>query len=289
VRHHLLITCLLGVMTRTSHAETPPPTVPGHPIGCLVHAQGTELEQARAAGFEYFEIGLRDVTALPEPEFERLLARAKALGVPFRMGLNFLPPEIKVVGPSIDRTAQDEYLGRALARGERLGLETILFGSGKSRSFPEGFSREQAFGQLVEFGQRAARAAGKHHLTIMIEALGTGETNTINSVPEAVKLVQAVGHPAFRMAVDFYHLGQTHETPAVLLGAGKVLRHVRIANPAGRAFPMAASEADYAGFFAVLRKIGYRGGIGVEAHSKDFAGEAPRSVAFLRTQAAALR
>jgi D-psicose/D-tagatose/L-ribulose 3-epimerase len=283
-----VIACLLGVMTRTSHADTPPPTVPGYPIGCLVHAQGTELEQAKAAGFEYFEIGLRDVTALPEPEFERLLARARALGLPFRMALNFLPPELAVVGPAVDPAAQDEYLGRALARAERMGLATILFGSGKSRRFPTGFSREQAFRQLVDFGQRAARAAARHHLIVMIEALGTGETNTINSVAEAIRLVRAVGHPAFALAVDFYHLDQTHDRPAVLLGAGKLLRHVRIANPAGRAFPLAAGEADYAGFFAVLGKIGYRGGIGVEAHSKDFAGEAPRSVAFLRAQVAAL-
>jgi sugar phosphate isomerase/epimerase len=254
-----------------------------------VHVKGEEPEQARAAGFEFGEIGLRDVVALSDAEFEQLRNRLRALPLPIRVAINFLPADLLVVGPKVDRKAQDEYLGRALARAERLGIGLVIFASGKSRHFPDGFAREQAFDQLVEFSRRAATAAQKHKLALAVEPLDAPETNTINTVAEAVKLVDEVAHPAFGVAVDYYHLTLAREPPAAILAAGKHLRHVRLANPAGRAFPMAAGEADYAGFFGALRKVGYRGGIGVEAHSTDFAHEAARSVAFLRTQAATLR
>src|SRR5439155_4731714 len=161
--------------------------------------------------------------------------------------------------------------------------------SGKSRRLPDGFPRDKAFAQLVEFSGRAVAAAQKHRLAMAIAPLDAPETNTINTVAEAVKLAQAVHHPAFGVAVDYYHLMLAHEDPRAILEAGKMLRHVRIANPRGRAFPMAAGEADYASFFAALKKIGYHGGIGVEAHTTDFAAEAPRAVDFLRAQAAGLR
>jgi hydroxypyruvate isomerase len=107
-------------------------------------------------------------------------------------------------------------------------------------------------------------------------------------VAEGVELAQAVGHPAFGLVVDYYHLSKAGEDPAVLLQARNRLYHVRIANPTGRAFPRAASEADYAGFFARLKQIAYSGAIGIEARTGTVAADGPTSIALLRTLAADL-
>ena len=162
----------------------------------------------------------------------------------------------------------------------------MVFGSGKSRRFPDGYAPDQAFHQLVEFGRLAAAQARKHDIVIAIEPLGPDETNTINDVAAGMRLVRAVGHPNFQIVVDYYHLTLAREPPAVMLTTRKQLRHVRIANPDGRAFPLDAAEADYAGFFRHLKQIGYRGGIGIEARKGDPATDGARSVAFLRALAA---
>ncbi len=60
------------------------------------------------------------------------------------------------------------------------------------------------------------------------------------------------------------------------------MRHLHMANPVGRAFPLRWEEYDYARFFARLRQIGYAGRMSIEARSADFAAEAPRAIAFLR-------
>jgi sugar phosphate isomerase/epimerase len=256
------------------------------PIGVFVHVTGREVEEAKAAGFDFLEVGLRDVVALPAAELEGLLRRAR--GTRIAAAINFLPADLKVVGPQIDVAAQNAYLGRAFAVAERLGIGTVVFGSGKSRTFPAGFAREEALRQLAEFGRRAAAEARKHRLTIALEPLGTDETNTVNSVREAVDLAKAVGHPSFGIAIDYYHLTLAREDPSVIEAARDRLQHVRIANPAGRAFPLAAGESNYAAFFAALEKIRYRGAIGIEARTGSLPADGPRSAAFLRKMAVKL-
>jgi sugar phosphate isomerase/epimerase len=265
-----------------------PPPVPGHSIGCQVKLTGPDMEQAKAAGFEHAEVSLRDVAALPEAEFEALLARANKVGLPVRAVIGFLPPDLMVVGPKVDKAAQQAYLTRALARAGRLGVTTVVFGSAGSRKIPEGFSRDEAEKQLIDFGRRAGAEAQKHKVVIAVEPLGPEDTNTVNSVPEAVKLIRAVGHPAFKLVVDYYHLRLAKEEPAALLQARGLLQHVRLANPTGRAFPLAPGESDYASFFDVLRRIGYQGAFGVETRTGTLPVEGPRSVAFLRGLVAGL-
>jgi D-psicose/D-tagatose/L-ribulose 3-epimerase len=269
-------------------APTPPPPVKGYPVGCFTRLDPGGLEEVKAAGFEFAEVGLRNAVTLSDADFDQLAARVKALGLPVLAAINFLPPELKVVGPEVDRGKQDEYLGRAFARAQRLGLKVVVFGSGRSRTAPEGFSADEAFRQLVEFSRRAAGLAAKHKLRIGIEPLGKEEAGLIHTVAEGVKLARAVGHPAFGLVVDYYHLSKAGEDPAVLVQARNRLYHVRIANPTGRAFPRAAGEADYAGFFARLKQIGYRGGIGIEARTGTVAADGPTSVALLRTLAGEL-
>jgi sugar phosphate isomerase/epimerase len=162
----------------------------------------------------------------------------------------------------------------------------VVFGSGRSRRAPDGLAPRAAFDQLVDFGKRAAREAARHRITIAIESLGLDETNTITSVQQALDLVQAVGHPSFRLVIDYYHFTLAKEDPAVVLKTGKVLHHVRIANPAGRAFPLDAAESDYATFFRNLRQIGYRGGVGIEARTGSLPQDGPRSATLLRALSA---
>jgi sugar phosphate isomerase/epimerase len=82
--------------------------------------------------------------------------------------------------------------------------------------------------------------------------------------------------------VDFYHLASEHEDPEVIVRARDHIRHLHMANPQGRVFPLEWDEYDYAPFFASLRRIGYDRRISVEAAPRDFAAEAPRAIALLR-------
>ena len=95
--------------------------------------------------------------------------------------------------------------------------------------------------------------------------------------------MKAIGDPNFQLMIDFYHLASEQEDPAIVARApSEHIRHLHMANPQGRVFPLRWDEFDYAPFFANLRKIGYDKRISVEASTKDFAADAPLAIALLR-------
>jgi D-psicose/D-tagatose/L-ribulose 3-epimerase len=238
--------------------------------------------QAKALGFDYAELPVRAFTAMGDEEFARFAERTRAAGLPTPVGNLFLPAEIKVVGPDATPERAVTWARTAFARAKTLGLGIVVFGSGGARKAPDGFAADSAFRQLVALGKLLGPEAERHGVVVAVEPLRREETNTINSVAEGLRWVEAVDHPSFQLMVDFYHLASMKEDPAILRQAGRRIRHVHIANPEGRAFPMAAAEADYASFFSHLRAIGYRGRISVEGRTTDAAADAARALAFLR-------
>ncbi len=240
------------------------------------------LEAAKAAGFDYVELSATEIASLTDDDFAAAAARIKALGLPTPAANLFLPATLKVVGPDVHPEQQMAHVHTALSRLATLGTEIVVFGSGGARRVPDGFPRDQAFQQLVEFSRRAAREARANGITIAIEPLRRQETNIVNTAAEGLDLVNAVDDPNFQLMIDFYHLASEHEDPGIVLKAKDHIRHVHMANPTGRVFPQAWDEFDYAPFFANLRAIGYDRRISVEASTKDLADQGPRAIALLR-------
>ena len=240
------------------------------------------IDAAKAAGFDYLELGTSEIAALSDEEFEHTVTRIKNLGLPVPVVNLFVPSTIRLTGADANESLQEEYVRKAFGRLARLGTQIVVFGSGGARRVPDGFPKEDAVKQLIDFGRRAADIGKVHGITIAIEPLRRQESNIINSAAEGLELVKAVNHPNFQLMIDFYHLASEKEDPGVVIGAKDHLRHLHTANPNGRVFPLNWEEFDYAPFFANLKKIGYDRRISVEAASKDIPGEGARSIALLR-------
>jgi sugar phosphate isomerase/epimerase len=240
------------------------------------------FEAAQAAGFDYVETNASRVAALTEPDFEKLAAQVAQLRIPVAASMSFIPAAIKLTGPEVDPAKQMAYVTGTLGRLRRLGVKVVVLGSGGARRVPDGFSRDEAFSQLVDFCRRIAPVARENGITIAIEPLRRQETNIINTAKEGLALVKAVDRPEIRLLVDYYHLAEEGENADIIAEAGPLLAHTHIANPKGRVFPLSADESPYAGLFSNLCKIGYQGRLSIEASTKDFAAEAPQSLALLR-------
>ena len=240
------------------------------------------FEAAQAAGFDYVETNASKVAALTDEEFEKLVAQVAQLRIPVAAANVFLPGAIKLTGPEVDPARQMAYVTAALGRLKRLGVKVQVLGSGGARRVPDGFSREDAFNQIVDFCRRIAPVARANGITIVVEPLRKQETNIINTAREGLALVRAVDRPEIKLLVDFYHLTEEGESPEIIADAGPLVAHTHIANPAGRVYPLKPEEAAYGGFFANLCKSGYAGRMSVEASTKDFASDAPQSLALLR-------
>jgi D-psicose/D-tagatose/L-ribulose 3-epimerase len=247
----------------------------------------SDLAKAKTAGFDYAEIGIRDFVKLSDEEFAALAAAHDAAALPTSAGFTFLPADLKVVGPAVDRPRVLAYVKKALERSERLGVHIIVFGAPDARRAPDGFSKDEAFTQLVRLGKEIAPLAAKHGITIAAEAICSAQTNMINTTAETMAWVDAVGHPNFQFMVDLYHLVQQGEDPALLRKAHPHIAYAKIANPQGRVFPMPTDSYAYGPYLKVLRELGYQGALGMETPPLDFEKEGPKAIAFLRQEWAA--
>ena len=241
-----------------------------------------DIDAVKAAGFDYMEVRTSEVAALSDADYEKLALRLKELALPVPAAYWFVPAEVKVTGPNVDKARQKDYLQRALDRTSRLGVRLIVFGSSGARQVPEGFDKKEAFAQLVDFGKRAGAAARSRNITIAIEPQRREESNIVNNVGEALAWVEAVNDPNVQLMIDYYHFSVEKEDPAIIPKVKAHLRHLHMANPNQRVMPMDWGEYDYAPFFAALRGIGYDRLIGLEASTKDLKADGPKSVALLR-------
>lgn len=244
------------------------------------------FEAAQAAGFDYVETNASKVAALTNEEFEKLAAQVARLRIPLAASMSFVPAAIKLTGPDVDPARQMAFVTTTLGRLKRLGVKVVVLGSGGARRVPDGFSKDEAFSQLVDFCRRTAPIARENGITIVVEPLRRQETNIINTAREGLALVRAVDRPEIKLLVDYYHLTEEGESPDVISDAGPLLAHAHIANPKGRVFPLDADESPYADFFSNLCKIGYAGRMSIEASTTDFPSQAPLALAMLKNAVA---
>ncbi len=255
--------------------------------GIGICASLADAPALKAAGCDFIEEGVRRflVPDAAESAFEAGLAARGRSPLPVPACNGFIPGTLKAVGPSADHDGIVAYAGTALARAGRAGVKTIVWGSGESRRIPDGFSRARAEEQFRALAARIAPLAARSNVVLALEPLQKSETNFINNLGEGAALVEAVGHPSFRLLADLYHMAREGETPESISRHGRLIRHCHIAEKDKRTPPGTAGD-DFRPFLKALNKIGYRGLMSMECRWENLAREAPGAVAALRGQAA---
>ncbi|HYW95456.1 MAG TPA: sugar phosphate isomerase/epimerase family protein [Bacteroidales bacterium] len=237
------------------------------------------------AGFSYIEEGVQGflVPQLDEKAFEEKLKLAEDAVLPVEACNSFLPGEMKCTGPEAVPDQILKFAETAFRRAKIAGVNTIVFGSSRSRNIPGGFPREKAEEQFAELGKRMADIAGRYNVVISLEPLNTRETNFINSVAEGGELVKIISHPNFRLLADIYHMMVEDESPENLITYGDLLYHTHIAEKEGRMAPGVKGE-DFRPYFEALKKAKYYGRMSIECRWKDQKAEAPVALAAIRKQ-----
>ena len=238
---------------------------------------------AQAAGWDYVEDNAQQLLQGLVPDDQWSAPPAAALPV---LAANVLvPAALKITGPDADPERLERYMATVAGRAGRVGIRTLVFGSGAARAVPAGFDRATADGQVVAFARLAADAAAAHGITVVVEPLNRGECDIVNTVAEADAVAAAVGRPNCGPLLDTYHLWTGGEPLDGLARAAARIRHVHVADRDGRVAPGLSGTADYRPVFAVLRHAGYDATISVEsAPMPDFHATAPRVLAFLKDQ-----
>ena len=194
-------------------------------------------------------------------------------------------------------SADDAVRERTVAVMERLvelcslmGGRYLVHGSPKQRSVPRGETPATACSRARDCFTRAARRAEACAVTYCIEPLSPRETDFINTVADAVALVEEIGSPALQTMIDCSAAGQAEGEPVEALMArwmpGGHIAHVQVNDP-NRRGPGQGAMA----FAPILRTLQnmqslghYRGIVAVEPfdYVPDGIGSAARAIGYLK-------
>jgi sugar phosphate isomerase/epimerase len=247
-----------------------------------VCANPADAAWIKDAGADFIEAGVQGFLK-PMDEAWAPPVDPKALPLPVAAYNGFLPADLKVTGPAVDRERLKVYTRQACRRARQMGSSVIVFGSGGARNIPDGWPREKAEEQLVEAIRIVGPPAQEAGITIVMEPLNRKECNILNTVAEGMGYLRRAKAPAVAMLCDFYHLAVENEPLENLDATRGVLGHIHIAEPVGRIAP-APGLTDYRPFFAKLKTIGYDARISLECGWKNMKTELEPALAFLRTQ-----
>ena len=98
-----------------------------------------------------------------------------------------------------------------------LGGNYQVHGSPKQRSVPSGSSREQALERATACFSKVAVTARDSGVVYCIEPLSTRETDLVNTVAEAVEIVDAIGSPGLKTMIDCSAASQAETEPIDVL------------------------------------------------------------------------
>ena len=182
------------------------------------------------------------------------------------------------------RTA--EVMVRMVELCAAMGGRYLVHGSPKQRSVPPGATRAAALERACECFAGAAQAARAAGVVYCVEPLAKAETDLLNTVAEAVEVVDAIDSPALRTMIDCSAAGQAEAEPVPGLirrwwPSGK-LAHVQVNDPNRRGPGQGAMR--FAPILAALREVGYPGVVAVEPfdYRPDGPGCAARAIGYLR-------
>ncbi len=186
--------------------------------------------------------------------------------------------------PAVRRRTRDMMQGLCDLCAD-LGGRYLVHGSPAQRQLPER-DIHAAKGYALEAFRYAARAAEKAGVIYCIEPLSRRETNFINTVAEAIGVVEGIGSNSFRTMIDCSAAGLAEEQSVADLIAqwmpSGLIAHMQVNDP-NRKGP-GQGEMDFVPIIAALKSHGYAGDIGVEPfiYEPDGPGVAAHSIKFLR-------
>ena len=200
---------------------------------------------------------------ISDSDYAQFLAQFQSLRGRIPIANSFLPPDLKITGPTVDDERLMRYAEVAFRRAADFGTRLIVLGSGGARQLPDGWSEAAGFEQLVQVLEKCAPLAEAHGITLALEPLNRGECNLVNTLLEGAVAVARVNHPNVRLLVDVYHMQHNGESPTDIIKVAPWITHVHLAEKAGRSLPGVNGD-DFRPYLSALKQSGYNGTLALE-------------------------
>ncbi|MBS1834179.1 MAG: sugar phosphate isomerase/epimerase [Acidobacteria bacterium] len=204
-------------------------------------------------------------------------------------GLHVTTPDAAVHRKSWDHVHSMIDLCADLAGNTQTHNGIIVFGSPFQRSTTGGMSREDAVRRFRDGFAECAGHAATAGVTLLVEALPSAQSDVVNTLKEAVEIVDYCNMPSVKTMFDTHNaLDETDPHDQVVDRYFDYIRHVHVNELDGKH----CSRGDY-DFKPLLRKLrdrNYNGWVSLEAFDFSFGSEviAAESLRYLESEIAKL-
>jgi D-psicose/D-tagatose/L-ribulose 3-epimerase len=252
----------------------------------------------RKLGYEGIE--LAPFTLSSSPETLTQADRAGIRNTILKHGLEFVGLHWLLVSPrSLQAVSADKELRNATwryidslidlcgdlkAREEAPGV--MVFGSPKQRSTNGEMTPEQAVEIFTEELGRVAPHAERRNVKILVESLSHDQTDVINTLEEAVMIVDRISSPAVRTMFDSHNASdETAPHPELVRKYFPYLEHIHVNEMDGR--EPGTGNYDFAALLQTLVALNYKNWVSLEVFdfSRDSNEIAARALHHLRNAA----
>ncbi len=164
----------------------------------------------------------------------------------------------RIFGSSAERKALLEYTRRAIAFAVDIGCKNLVFGCPKNRDIRQGEDLDAG----IDFLAQLAEYADQNQVCIAMEANPPiYHTNFINDTASALRLIERISSPGFRLNLDVGTMIENQESIEALRGEVGLIHHVHISEPF---LKYIEKREEHAMLLTLLKQEGYAGYISIE-------------------------
>jgi len=174
-------------------------------------------------------------------------------------GLHFTTPDDQLRQRSVD------YLVKLIDFCGDLGGEIMVFGSPAQRGSSGGISVMDATNYFAEGLAKVADHAKERNVLILVEPLPKKDTDVVNTLEEAMKVVNKVNHPNIATMFDFHNsVDETEPWSGLIQKYFRYIHHVHVQNMDGSLIMSDKIPQDFIPIFELLKKLNFKKWVSVE-------------------------
>jgi sugar phosphate isomerase/epimerase len=227
------------------------------------------------ASFTLVDEGVQE---LSQSDRQQLVADMDEAGIECA-GLHWLlapPPEgLHFTHPQESRRREAiAYLDELIDFCGDLEGDVLVFGSPNQRGTVDGLSVEQAVANFADGLSQVADHAEERGVKILVEPLGSEQTDVVNTMAEAVALVEEIDHPAISGMFDFHNTTDETDPFEVLVEQHfDYINHVHVQEMDGTYLGTGNAVTEFVPAFQKLKDLGFDQWVSLEVFDFEHGGE----------------
>jgi D-psicose/D-tagatose/L-ribulose 3-epimerase len=226
------------------------------------------IQTFKSYGANVIELAIVEPAAVSVPLLKNALAES-GLEQPIVCGA--FGPGRDLRGSEAEQSACVQYVSELIELAQQLGSKVVCgpmySETGRAgRHTPQ--EREAQIALIASHLQPLCQQAEAAGVILALEPLNRFETDCINTLQQAVDLIERVGSPALKIHIDTFHMNiEENDSAAAILKHAQHIGHVH-ASASHRGL-LGQDQVDWDGVLTALQSIGYDGDIVIESFSED--------------------